>query len=78
MIEVISAKPTTYNGVMYRSRLEARFARWLDSQGVLFEYEPSWRIKFEVPYFEVCLRSRDDEPVIELFRESGDSLGKAT
>jgi hypothetical protein len=36
----IAAIPTLYNGIQYRSRLEARFAEWLDAQKVDFQYEP--------------------------------------
>ncbi len=34
-------RPTIYNGVQMRSRLEAGFAMWLDELGVEWEYEPS-------------------------------------
>jgi hypothetical protein len=34
------ARPTTYNGVEMRSRLEARVAAFLDAQGFIWEYEP--------------------------------------
>lgn len=34
------ARPTTYNGVKMRSRLEARFAAWMDSQSWEWVYEP--------------------------------------
>lgn len=33
-------RPTVYNGVKMRSRLEAGFAMWLDEMGVPWEYEP--------------------------------------
>jgi hypothetical protein len=35
-----AAKPTIYNGVTYRSRLEASFAEWLTDNGADFTYEP--------------------------------------
>lgn len=39
--EKIPARPTTYKGVPMRSRLEARFARWIDGiPGITWEYEP--------------------------------------
>jgi hypothetical protein len=38
--EVLVAKPTLYNGTLYRSRLEASFADWLDSHGANWKYEP--------------------------------------
>lgn len=38
--EAIKARPTTYNGVKMRSRLEARFAAGLDKLGIEWKYEP--------------------------------------
>lgn len=35
-----TAKPTMYNGRLYRSRLEARWAAFFDLAGFEFEYEP--------------------------------------
>lgn len=37
----LGAIPTTYQGVLMRSRLEARWAQRLDSLGLHWEYEPS-------------------------------------
>ena len=34
------ARPTTYNGIKMRSRLEARYAAYLDARGEDWEYEP--------------------------------------
>ncbi len=34
------ARPTVYRGTLMRSRLEARFARYLDATGVAWIYEP--------------------------------------
>ena len=36
------AKPTTYKGVTFRSRLEARWARVFDLLDVGWDYEPRW------------------------------------
>jgi hypothetical protein len=36
----LKARPTTYNGIKMRSRLEAGFAAWLDKYGFVWEYEP--------------------------------------
>lgn len=36
----MKARPTVYNGVKMRSRLEAGFAAWLDSEGHGWDYEP--------------------------------------
>jgi hypothetical protein len=52
--------PTTYNGIKYRSRTEARWAKFFDEAGIVFSYEvegfdlPSGRYlpDFEIyPYF---------------------------
>jgi len=32
--------PTKYNGVLFRSRLEATYAEWLDDIGLVWAYEP--------------------------------------
>lgn len=36
----MKARPTTYNGIQMRSRLEAGFAVWLDQVQFEWEYEP--------------------------------------
>lgn len=36
----ILARPTTYNGIKMRSRLEAGFAQWLDRMQLPWVYEP--------------------------------------
>lgn len=38
--ERIQARPTIYNGFHMRSRLEARFAEWMDGRGWQWAYEP--------------------------------------
>lgn len=40
MEERIQAIPTTYNGINFRSRLEAKWARFFDMAGWRWEYEP--------------------------------------
>lgn len=37
---LLKARPTTYNGIAMRSRLEARYAAWLDARKYRWEYEP--------------------------------------
>lgn len=37
---LLRARPTIYNGIQMRSRLEARVAAWLDSLGATWVYEP--------------------------------------
>lgn len=39
-VSALRARPTMYNGVQMRSRLEARFAQLLDSVGLPWVYEP--------------------------------------
>lgn len=36
----LKPRPTVYNGIHMRSRLEAGFAQWLDERAVEWEYEP--------------------------------------
>ncbi len=36
---MLYAKPTTYNGITFRSRLEARWAVYFDCIGIKYEYE---------------------------------------
>ncbi|MES2211328.1 MAG: hypothetical protein V4515_14290 [Chloroflexota bacterium] len=36
----IKARPTTYRGIPMRSRLEAKFAAFLDRSGLSWQYEP--------------------------------------
>jgi hypothetical protein len=36
----LKARPTTYNGIKMRSRLEAGYAQWLDGWDVEWTYEP--------------------------------------
>ena len=49
-----SAIPTTYRGVQFRSRLEARVANFLDQCGLLWDFEPI-DLKNYVPDFLVEL-----------------------
>jgi len=40
MMELIVARPTEYRGVVFKSRTEAIFARMLDLEKFVWEYEP--------------------------------------
>jgi hypothetical protein len=40
MAATFTARPTIYNGIQMRSRLEAGFAAWLDRVGIDWAYEP--------------------------------------
>lgn len=46
MSQVIKSLPSTYNGVLFRSRLEARWAALFDSYRIRWAYEPEG---FETP-----------------------------
>lgn len=79
------SKPTEYRNITFRSRLEADFARWFDSMGILWEFEPegyklenglSYLPDFFLPaqraYFEckgVMLRE-DEDKILQLAAES--------
>lgn len=39
---IIKPKRTTYNGICFRSRLEARWAIFFDAVGVEYQYEPEY------------------------------------
>lgn len=62
--------PTIYNGVTYRSRTEARWARFLDELGVAFEYEAesfnldgSWYLPdFWVPAWNLYIEVKGEIP----------------
>lgn len=59
------ARPTTYKGIPMRSRLEARFAAYLDAQGYRWTYEPrafaddrgQYLPDFELHYPELSYRA---------------------
>lgn len=40
MSNTITVKETFYNGIKFRSRLEARWAVFFDALGIRYEYEP--------------------------------------
>lgn len=43
--KVKNATPTTYNGINFRSKLEARFAKMLDDEGLEYKYEEeTWEL----------------------------------
>ena len=54
MVYNIKAHPTEYSGVVFRSRLEARWAAFFDIVGWKWEYEPidldGWTPDFEVTF----------------------------
>lgn len=45
--------PTTYSGVRFRSRLEARVAAWFDQLSLAWEYEPAVELDGWIPDFYV-------------------------
>ena len=54
----IKAHPTKYNGVQFRSRLEARWAAFFDLAGWEWEYEPIDLVGWS-PDFKVTFSSKD-------------------
>jgi len=42
MLNEIKAKPTNYKNVLFRSRLEAKWAIFFDELGIKWEYEPEY------------------------------------
>jgi len=54
VIYTVKAHPTQYNGVLFRSRLEARWAAFFDLAGWQWEYEPidleGWTPDFRVTF----------------------------
>jgi len=78
--------PTKYDGTLYRSRTEARWAVYFDAAGIKFQYEPEgyqlpsgWYVPdFFVPYWKGFLEVKGREPseqerrnCLELARASG-------
>lgn len=64
-----TARPTVYRGVQMRSRLEARFAAILDSDGFEWTYEPRAYASQDgqyLPDFEVGNGLIEVKPTIEL------------
>ena len=56
---MIKAIETEYNGVLYRSRLEARWAMFFDHMGYVYEYEPEGYVLEDgtkyIPDFKVAI-----------------------
>ena len=83
-MEIIKAIETVYNGIRFRSRLEARWAVFFDTVGARYEYEPEGFIledgtrylpDFYLPdcdtWVEVKGRmTSEDERKIDLFRNA--------
>lgn len=64
MIYTIEPKPTTYDGVEFRSRLEAQWACMFDICGVKWEYEPPIDLDGWLPDF--VLKSRYCDVFVEV------------
>ncbi len=55
--KIRNATPTEYNGVKYRSKLEAKFARMLDVRGIAFDYEKEkWTLLEKQRYMGETIR----------------------
>ena len=48
--ERIIAKRTLYNGIIFRSRLEARYAIFFDEVGIKYDYEKSFEMRYNIKY----------------------------
>lgn len=78
MTEPIKAIETTYNGIEFRSRTEARWAVFLDALGVHWDYEPeaftdgqlSYLPDFWVQEFDAYLEIKPDKPTKEEMRKA--------
>lgn len=64
MTRTYEAVPTTFNGIRYRSRLEAKWAAFMDALAIKFEYEPGrfplsvggfYVPDFRIPQFDAWL-----------------------
>lgn len=53
------AMPTTYSGVNFRSRLEAKWAAFFDIVGWTWEYEPATEFRGWIPDFRLLGAERD-------------------
>jgi hypothetical protein len=68
-VTTLTARPTIYNGIPMRSRLEARVAAYLDALGLRWQYEPSaygGRDGQYLPDFVITPTSSADEPPVFL------------
>jgi hypothetical protein len=73
----IEAIPTLYAGIQFKSRLEARFAEWLDERQFEWEYEtktfginqykPDFYVRVAGVYVEVKPKEHGEE--LEIFRD---------
>ena len=81
--EHLPAIPTVWREQLYRSRLEARAALWLESHGVPFKYEPERATKGYLPDFVLpqqqvifeCkgkMRARDEEKLQQAARDAAE------
>jgi hypothetical protein len=57
--QIIPAIETSYNGYKFRSRLEARWARFFDVLGVKYEYEPEGFDLSKIPHIGEYLDPSD-------------------
>ena len=65
MRRTYTARPTVYNGVHMRSRLEASFAASLDAEGDDWMYEPQCFASSKGQYLpEFMIRALPDRPVV--------------
>jgi len=81
----LTAIETTYNGIVFRSRMEARWAMFMDALGIAYEYEPdafriggiSYLPDFFIPHMDSFLEIKN--PVMaESGRAKAEALAMAS
>lgn len=55
------ARPTTYNGINFRSELEAAWAAFFDLRSIAYEYEPLLNLKAWRPDFSITVNDPFDD-----------------
>lgn len=63
MTQAIPAIPTQYNGVQFRSRLEARWAAFFDHMRLAWEYEPELPVSPDWPSYRPDFRIQKAEVI---------------
>ena len=61
-----SARPTKYNGTLFRSELEAAWAAFFTFREIQYEYEPLLNLATWRPDFSVTLRDKSNIVLVEV------------
>ena len=71
---------TTYQGVKFRSQLEARWAAWFDKNRIQWEYEPT-RFQNWLPDFRISLNGEtvhaEVKPITEFLPGAADKIDRS-